>query len=163
MMRLTPTQGELLRLLAGRDRLHKAHGAGTWTLPGRYGRWAEATVQPLLNDGLLAGDGIDENAQYLAITDRGRAAVPAGSAAGIGGQIAVHCAVDGTLFTNMTVAIGSVFWLGTVATLPSFELNPQAMLNLLEVVYVNVTPDLKGRVQSYELGVKKFTDQIPVT
>lgn len=71
--------------------------------------------------------------------------------------------VDGTLFTNMTVAIGSVFWLGTVATLPSFELNPQAMLNLLEVVYVNVTPDLKGRVQSYELGVKKFTDQIPVT
>ena len=71
--------------------------------------------------------------------------------------------VDGTLFTNMTVAIGSVFWLGTVATLPSFELNPQAMLNLLEVVYVNVTPDLKGRVQSYELGVQKFTDQIPVT
>ena len=105
MMRLTPTQGELLRLLAGRDRLHKAHGAGTWTLPGRYGRWAEATVQPLLNDGLLAGDGIDENAQYLAITDRGRAAVPAGSAAGIGGQIAVHCAVDGTLFTAPKSAV----------------------------------------------------------
>lgn len=70
---------------------------------------------------------------------------------------------DGTLFGNQNVAIGSVFWLGTVATLNAAMLTPESVLNLLEVVYVNTTPDLKGRVQSYEYGVKKFTDQIPVT
>jgi hypothetical protein len=66
---------------------------------------------------------------------------------------------DGTIFWNAAVAIGSMFWLGTVATLPG----DGTAIELLEVVYVNITPDLKGRVQSYEYGVKRFTDQIPTS
>jgi len=66
---------------------------------------------------------------------------------------------DGTIFWNAAVAIGSMFWLGTVATLPG----DGTAVELLEVVYVNITPDLKGRVQSYEYGVRRFTDQIPTS
>lgn len=68
---------------------------------------------------------------------------------------------DGTIFWTGPVAIGSMFWLGTIQQATSQALDAGSAIELLEVVYVNITPDLKGRVASYEYGVKRFTDQIP--
>lgn len=66
---------------------------------------------------------------------------------------------DGTIFWNADIEIGSMLWLGTVASLPG----DGTAVELLEVVYVNQTPDLKARVVEYEYGVKRFTDQIPTS
>jgi len=70
---------------------------------------------------------------------------------------------DGTIFYNQAITIGSVVWFGTVAQMTAQQLEADTAIQLFEVVFVNITPDLKGRNFCYEYGIKRFTDHIPLS
>jgi len=63
--------------------------------------------------------------------------------------------VNGTLVLNQAVPIGSIVWEGALADLPAEP------TDLLVVVALNKTPDIKNRNTRYDASLSKFSDQLP--
>jgi hypothetical protein len=71
-------------------------------------------------------------------------------------------AIDATVVVAQDVTLFSAIWMGQLATLPGTSPN-EPPSNVMTVVIVNKTDDLKGRSTRRTLGVKRAKDSLPVT
>lgn len=68
--------------------------------------------------------------------------------------------VDGTIYTNRVIPIGSIVWQGRIAAWAGTG-SGEAPTGLMEVKTVKITPDLKGRNRTYMYGLVRFNDVLP--
>lgn len=68
--------------------------------------------------------------------------------------------VDATMFTNLTLTIGTVVRYGSLS---DWQGTGSSLLpeGLMEIKTVNITPDIKGRNQVYFYGMMRYNDVLP--
>lgn len=70
---------------------------------------------------------------------------------------ATPIAKTATVFVDRDIERGSILWLGTLASLPS------APTNLVEVLSLTKTPDIKGRNFQRTVNVNRWKDEVVPT
>lgn len=75
------------------------------------------------------------------------------------GPTGTPIATDAGAITARTVAVGSIFWLGTLEGIPGTSEVPTA--DLFEVVAIDTTLDIKGRFVRRELLLSRYNDTLP--
>lgn len=69
--------------------------------------------------------------------------------------------IDALVITDREIEVGSAMWLGSLDDLPGTGTGSNPETDLMEVVYCNVTKDLKGRNTRYSVGLKFSKDSLP--
>lgn len=67
---------------------------------------------------------------------------------------------DAQISVNQSIAVGSLMWLGTVATIPVSGKFPDG--ELMEVISGQYAKDIKGAVERWEYSLMKYGNKIPV-
>lgn len=73
----------------------------------------------------------------------------------IAGEDGTPVGIDVTVWTDRTMAAGSILWLGAYADLPA------SPTNLQQVVTTEEVPDIKGRIIQYAVLLKNYGDALP--
>lgn len=73
---------------------------------------------------------------------------------------AAQSTTDAQMSVNQSVPVGSLMWLGTVATIPVSGIFPDG--ELMEVISGQHGKDIKGQIDRWEYSMMKYGNKIPV-
>lgn len=71
-----------------------------------------------------------------------------------------NATTDAQISVNQAIAVGSLMWLGTVATIPVSGDFPDG--ELMEVISGQHAKDIKGQVDRWEYSLMKYGTRLPI-